>query len=66
MSEMDFIKLGFTMRGDGMLFAPSNSRVMLVRKNGSYEVRIALRTSNAVIAKVPVDDLKIAREGRAA
>jgi len=49
-----------------MLFAPSNSRVMLVRKNGSYEVRIALRTGNAVIAKVPVDDLKIAREGRAA
>jgi hypothetical protein len=67
MSEMDFVKLGFTLKGDGELRAPSNSRVTLVRKNDLYyEIKIALRTGNAVIAKVVLaKDLMITREGKA-
>jgi hypothetical protein len=64
MSETDFMLLGFSLMGTGELRAPSNSRVTLLRKGDVYEVRIALRTGNAVTCKVAASDLKINREAR--
>jgi hypothetical protein len=65
MSEMDLLKLGFTMRGDGVMHAPNNSRVSLERMKGDfYQVKIALRTGNSIICMVRTEDVLVTRWAR--
>jgi len=63
-TEINFIKLGFTLRGDGEMRAPSNSRTTLTCRDGLYELKIAPCKDKAVIIFFREDDVLVTREAK--
>jgi hypothetical protein len=63
-SEVDFLKLGFTLMGNGELRAPNNCRLVLTRDGDFYEVKLMLRTGDTLLCVVPARGLKLMREQR--
>jgi hypothetical protein len=60
-SEHDLLALGFEQYADGVLHAPSGSRITLAPIGQSYELRISLGDANAVVAVQGKAAVKITR-----
>jgi hypothetical protein len=60
-NEINFIKLGFTWKGNEMR-PPSNSRITLTCREGLYELKIAPCRGNTIIIFFREGDVLVARE----
>jgi hypothetical protein len=56
--------VGFTAGNDGVLHAPSDSRVRLAPIGQFYELKISLRDGNALVAVLPKSAIRITRDGK--